>query len=77
MAKRIIGNHRTMHIDLREEFIHTHVENNQIKIQYIPSEDNPADILTKGLPHQAHARHCDTLMGTSNEKQFLKSKELV
>jgi hypothetical protein len=40
---------RTKHIDIRHHFIRDHLEKGVIKLSYIPSEDNTADVLTKAL----------------------------
>ena len=40
---------RAKHIDIRYHFIRHVLRNNQISIDYIPSSENPADILTKSL----------------------------
>ena len=41
---------RTKHIDLRYHFIREAVEERKIKMEYIPSSENVADIFTKALP---------------------------
>ena len=40
----------TKHIDLQYHFICEAVENNKIKVNYIPTEDNVLDIITKPFP---------------------------
>jgi len=40
---------RTKHIDIRYHFIREAVEDNKVEIQYIPTNDNVADIFTKPL----------------------------
>ena len=40
---------RSKHIDVRYHFIRLEQENNQVKILYIPTKDNPADIMTKAV----------------------------
>lgn len=45
------GHHRrTKHIDIRHHFIREKVEEGVVKLKYITSENQQADILTKGLP---------------------------
>jgi hypothetical protein len=41
---------RTKHIDIRYHYIREQVELGQLAIDYVPSEDNIADIFTKALP---------------------------
>ena len=40
---------RTKHIDIHYHFIHEAVEDGQIKMNYIPTDQNPTDIFTKPL----------------------------
>ena len=51
------GNHqRSKHIDIRHHFIREHVENGKIAVQYCPTEQMTADVLTKALaPHRHKA----------------------
>ena len=39
----------TKHIDIRYHFIHEAVEDGQIRTNYVPTDQNPADIFTKPL----------------------------
>ena len=41
---------RTKHIDLRYHFIREAVEEGKIKMEYVPTSKNVADIFTKALP---------------------------
>ena len=41
---------KTKHIVLRYHFIKDHVENSNIEIHFVKSEDQLADIFTKALP---------------------------
>lgn len=40
----------TKHIDVRQFFIRDHIEKGDIELQYVPTNENAADILTKALP---------------------------
>ena len=40
---------RTKHIAVRYHFIREAVENQEVRVQYCPTDDMTADILTKGL----------------------------
>lgn len=39
----------TKHIDIRIKFIREHLENKNIQLEYLPTTDMPADILTKNV----------------------------
>jgi hypothetical protein len=45
---------RTKHIDLRYHFIREAVEEGKIKMNYVPTNENVADIFTKPLPRARH-----------------------
>ena len=48
---------RTKHIDIRHHFMREMVEEKDIDIHYIRSEDNSAEIMTKNTPEAYFARH--------------------
>ena len=41
---------RTKHFNIQLYFLQDTIENNQIMVQYLPTDEMLADILTKGLP---------------------------
>lgn len=41
---------RTKHIDILHHFIRYHIEKGLVKLQYVQSSDNKADIMTKPFP---------------------------
>jgi hypothetical protein len=49
MAKDPKFHSRSKHIDIRYHFIREAVADEKIQLEYIPGEDNPADIFTKPL----------------------------
>ena len=48
---------RTNHIDICNHFLRTMVEEKDLDIQYIRSEENPADIMTNNTLEADFARH--------------------
>ena len=50
LAKNPTSHARTKHIDIRHHFIRETLENGQIKLEYCPTTDMVADILTKAIP---------------------------
>jgi hypothetical protein len=56
-----IHNSRSKHIDVRHHFIREQVERKQIKLEYIPTTDQIADIFTKSLGFILHAKHTRNL----------------
>ncbi|CAD7000790.1 unnamed protein product [Ceratitis capitata] len=53
---------RTKHIDVRHHFICEKHQNGDINLNYMSTEDIPADVLTKGLPVEKHYK-CIENMG--------------
>ena len=47
---------RTKHIEIRHHFLRQKVEGEEIHLSYIPTEDQTADVLTKGLVREKHER---------------------
>ena len=47
---------RTRHFDLRLEFVREMIDDNMMKIEYVNTEKNPADMLTKVLGKNKHEK---------------------
>lgn len=62
LAKNPVFHSRTKHIDVRHHFVRDAVENELIGLEYMPSKEMPADVLTKGLPALSH-RECIRKLG--------------
>jgi hypothetical protein len=57
---------RTKHIDIRYHFIRQNIEDGYISLEYCPTEEMVADILTKALP--AHkVSYFSKLLGLSKD----------
>jgi hypothetical protein len=59
---------RVKHIDIRYHFLRDLVEKGEVKIHYVPSEENLADILTKPLGTTLH-RRIVAMMGMENDDE--------
>ena len=51
IAKNPQSHHKTKHVDIKYHYVRDKVQDVTIKIQYCPTNDMIADILTKGLTH--------------------------
>jgi hypothetical protein len=49
LSKNPVHHERSKHIGLRHHFLRERVEDNTISLSHVPSADNIADLLTKGL----------------------------
>jgi len=65
LAKNPTHHARTKHIDIQLHFVRDHVERGTIELMYCPTEDMVADIMTKALARDRHARLMG-LMGLKN-----------
>jgi hypothetical protein len=55
MARNPEGHERSKHIDIQAHFIRRHVSCGRIALEYCPTEDMVADVMTKPLPRAKHA----------------------
>lgn len=66
-AKGNSVNSHTRHIDIKYHFVRDLIKFQNLKLEYIPTVDNAADLLTKALPRQKNQVFRDALLG--GEKQ--------
>ena len=59
LAKQAVTSNRTKHIDTRYHFVRDYVEDGVVKVQFIWSEENDADIFTKNLQEETYWRHAE------------------
>ena len=50
LATNPIHHNRSKHIDVKYHYVRNEVENERVKLKYIPMAEMMADILTKALP---------------------------
>lgn len=72
MAENPSSKKRSKHIDIRYHFIREKCKNNEIKLMYVESENNVADIMTKSLSKDKHFR-CFKMLNLINENLNGKS----
>jgi hypothetical protein len=77
MAQDATSQNRTRHIELKEMIISYQVEANNIRIEKIPSDENPSDHFTKNLTVVKFEKHRSTIMGKPNNNQYYLSKEVI
>ena len=56
LAKNPTHHAKTKHVDVQLHFIRDHVEKGTIQVEYCPTEDMVADIMTKGLGREKHKK---------------------
>jgi hypothetical protein len=57
MAENMQVSQRTKHIDTRLRFVNQYVDDGFIKIKFVGTNENDADLFTKNLGKDAHERH--------------------
>lgn len=62
LSKNGIKSERTKHVAIKYAFIHDEVANERVKLQWIPTNEQLADILTKSLARPLHQTLRDRLM---------------
>lgn len=56
LAQNPVMHARTKHIDIKHHFIRQVISEGQANLQYVPTEDNLADLLTKALARDKHEK---------------------
>ena len=54
LSKNPASHSRTKHISIQHHFVREQVESNMVQLSWIPTEDMPADLLTKSLARDRH-----------------------
>ena len=62
LSENPIHHKRTKHIDVRFHYTREKVEDGTVKLEYIPSENQVADILTKPLGQPLLVKHRGVMM---------------
>ena len=62
LARNPVYHSKTKHVDVKYHFIREMLEEKQIQLVKVHTTENPADLLTKGLPAESFA-HCRRLLG--------------
>ena len=73
MSINVSVSQRTKHVDIRYRFVQQFVFEGFIKVVFVRTEDNDADIFTKNLGGDLHQRHSKKMIiekGYSDDKSF-------
>ena len=57
---------RAKHIDIRHHSILDVIKRGDVALKYIKTDDNPADIMTKGLHKIKHSKFTSMILGAAN-----------
>jgi len=61
LAQNPVDHKRTKHIDIHHHYIPERILDGEISLTWIQTNDNVADILTKGLDRDKHYKFCDMM----------------
>ena len=76
-AKRSLNSGRARHMEIRWHWMQAQASLGRVKLVYVPTEDQTADIFTKNLTRAAFEKHQATLQGTSRVYQGGVRRALV
>ena len=68
MSENMGVSQRTKHVDVRYKFVNEFVEDGFLRIIFVRSEDNDADMFTKNLKGELHEKHSKKMIGERNGK---------
>ena len=57
LLKNATTGNRTKHVDTRYHFVREYIKKGIVKIVFVRSEDNKADLMTKNLGNELYAKH--------------------
>ena len=67
MSKNINTTSRRKRMDVRTKYVNEYCEDGILKIVYVKSEENDADIFTKNLGSDLHSKHGSKMVGMKEE----------
>ena len=70
-----IKSERTKHIDIKYHFVTDEVSSGKVRLQWIPTTQQLADVLTKALGIQQHRVLCDKLMASAQAREVISSQD--
>lgn len=65
LAENPVFHNRSKHIDVRHHYVREVLEGGELQIEFTPTNEMAADVLTKGVPKQKH-ESCLKLLGVTN-----------
>ena len=71
LSKNATTGSRTKHIDIRYHFVREYIEDEILKVVFVRSENNHADIFTKNLNKEKFNEHCEAI-GVREAKKILQ-----
>ena len=67
MSENVAILNRTKHVDVRYHFVREFVQDGFIKVIFVKSEENDADLFNKNLGSELHWKHANKLLGKEEQ----------
>ena len=64
LAKNPVNHQRSKHIDIKYHFIRSEIQNGNVKLHHIPTDNNVADIFTKPATRPKLERFKNFILGS-------------
>ena len=78
MGNERMSHHRTLHIEVRAQFMTYQVEQKTVELEWIATNENATDTLTKPLQGSSFELHTSTLLGEDPDYDLRsKSRKLL
>ena len=75
LSKTASSGNRTKHINTRYHFVRERIEDGILQVEFVPSEENVADIMMKNLNQELFNKHSSSLFGSVIEMPNRKGIE--
>jgi hypothetical protein len=75
MAENVTTSTWTRHVDVRYHFVREFVEDGFIKITFVRTTENTADIFTKNVTGELYDTHTSSILVSKKKEYFLMQQE--
>ena len=69
LSSKGVNHKRFKHFGIEFDALREKIKNGEIKLEYLPTEDMHADMLTKSLPRERFERHKTKVLGEVEEQR--------
>jgi hypothetical protein len=71
MAENSSTGVRTRHVDTRSHFIHEFIEDGFIRVEFVRTVENDADIFTKNVSHDLYVKHTNNFLADAGNLSWV------
>ena len=75
MSENVAVSPRTKHVDVRYHFVCEFVQDGFIKVIFVKTTDNDADLFNKNLSGALHEKHSTKMLTRKHEEEMRDEKE--